>query len=418
MKSIFFIYIFSLYILFIPGTLFKTKSKSSLFNLLYALLFSLICYITFDLVNFSSKKEGNAPFEIYINNHQPANMLRDKYISYYEKLNKSAQQGYLEDLREEQKKYDQALIDYRDKRTELENEALKIQKKLEDTEDAYEKELLQKDLDFIAEQEKCVKEKAEEAKKAKDNLESQLESLTKKKNGEITTLNSEWQAKLTAEEKNGEDLKNRLDTAQSEVTQCNNDLNKSNEDNAKLRGEIENLNSTITTLENSQSTGGSDWEQGWEVQYWNINNWHWSRNDPRRYRLYKYSQKDEEISYWWNYGQVLDSGRWDHIMLVIHTWVWYPQDIRVRFRIGSDDGSRLWLRGSKIIDNWGAHGTVWKESGIFNMQANKRYPIMLEFYEWGGGASLHLQWNISVGSSGFTGYKTIPREYFNRIKRY
>ena len=58
MKMITYIYIFALYILLIPGFLRKTKLNMQNY-LLHALLFSLVLYLTYDLVNQKTKENYN-----------------------------------------------------------------------------------------------------------------------------------------------------------------------------------------------------------------------------------------------------------------------------------------------------------------------------------------------------------------------
>jgi len=58
MKMIINIYIFILYILFIPGFLIKTKLNMQSY-LLYSLLYSLVLYFTYDLVNQNTKENYN-----------------------------------------------------------------------------------------------------------------------------------------------------------------------------------------------------------------------------------------------------------------------------------------------------------------------------------------------------------------------
>jgi len=58
MKMITYIYLFALYILFIPGFLRKTKPNMQNY-LLHALLFSLVLYLTYDLVNQKTKENYN-----------------------------------------------------------------------------------------------------------------------------------------------------------------------------------------------------------------------------------------------------------------------------------------------------------------------------------------------------------------------
>jgi hypothetical protein len=61
------------------------------------------------------------------------------------------------------------------------------------------------------------------------------------------------------------------------------------------------------------------------------------------------------------------------------------------FYTTSDDGVRLWVNGSQIINNWTDHAPT-DNSGSILLTAGVRYPIVMEFYENGGGAVARLWW--------------------------
>ncbi|HJW28772.1 MAG TPA: PA14 domain-containing protein, partial [Saprospiraceae bacterium] len=58
----------------------------------------------------------------------------------------------------------------------------------------------------------------------------------------------------------------------------------------------------------------------------------------------------------------------------------------------ADDGTRLWVDNQQLIDAWIPQPpTEWE--GSIPLQAGKRYPIQLEFFEEGGGAVCQLSWS-------------------------
>ena len=62
------------------------------------------------------------------------------------------------------------------------------------------------------------------------------------------------------------------------------------------------------------------------------------------------------------------------------------------FYTQSDDGSRVWVNGQKIIDNFSIHS--WEEhSGTIALRKGQRYDITVEYFEWGGGAEVSLLWS-------------------------
>jgi beta-glucosidase len=67
--------------------------------------------------------------------------------------------------------------------------------------------------------------------------------------------------------------------------------------------------------------------------------------------------------------------------------------------IGSDDGSRLWLDGELLVDNWGQHALTFK-TGRVDLKAGSVHPIRIEMFEGPGGADAVLAWkNESVGKT-------------------
>lgn len=71
-----------------------------------------------------------------------------------------------------------------------------------------------------------------------------------------------------------------------------------------------------------------------------------------------------------------------------------------QFRTISDDGVRLYLNDSLIIDNWTDHAPTADTSGTITLAAGSKSNIRLEYYERGGGAVIRLQWK-PPGASDF-----------------
>lgn len=62
------------------------------------------------------------------------------------------------------------------------------------------------------------------------------------------------------------------------------------------------------------------------------------------------------------------------------------------FYTTSDDGVRLWINGTQIINNWTDHPAT-ENSGTITLTAGQRYDIRMEFYERTGGAVARLSWS-------------------------
>jgi glucose/arabinose dehydrogenase len=62
------------------------------------------------------------------------------------------------------------------------------------------------------------------------------------------------------------------------------------------------------------------------------------------------------------------------------------------FSVRSDDGSRLWIGDSLLINKWVAQAST-EHSGSITLQANEKIPVRLEYLEIGGGADVALFWS-------------------------
>ncbi len=79
---------------------------------------------------------------------------------------------------------------------------------------------------------------------------------------------------------------------------------------------------------------------------------------------------------------------------------------RYQFTVATDDGVRLWVNNSLIIDNWKNQPLTSKSAQID--LPNGSIPIRMEYYDAGGGAHAHLSWSqINVTINNWRG------EYFN-----
>ena len=58
----------------------------------------------------------------------------------------------------------------------------------------------------------------------------------------------------------------------------------------------------------------------------------------------------------------------------------------------ADDGIRVWLGDVKIIDNWNDHA-VTEDRAQIQLEAGKKYPLKVEYYNSAGPADAHLHWS-------------------------
>jgi hypothetical protein len=62
------------------------------------------------------------------------------------------------------------------------------------------------------------------------------------------------------------------------------------------------------------------------------------------------------------------------------------------FYTQSDDGTRLWVDGVQVVNNWTDHSSA-ENTGTISLVAGQKYPITLEFYENGGDAVMQLRYS-------------------------
>ncbi len=63
------------------------------------------------------------------------------------------------------------------------------------------------------------------------------------------------------------------------------------------------------------------------------------------------------------------------------------------FSTVSDDGVRLWVNGTQVINNWTNHGPTVDNGTAITLNAGTKYTILMEFFESGGGAEARLRWS-------------------------
>jgi YVTN family beta-propeller protein len=75
-----------------------------------------------------------------------------------------------------------------------------------------------------------------------------------------------------------------------------------------------------------------------------------------------------------------------------------------QFQTRSNDGVRLWINGSLVIDQWASHSTTNHQSAAIPLVKNQRYPVTLEFYDNAGVAVAKFYWL----RPGQTTYSVVP----------
>ncbi len=71
-------------------------------------------------------------------------------------------------------------------------------------------------------------------------------------------------------------------------------------------------------------------------------------------------------------------------------WIDVPVDGEYTFHVRSDDGSRLYIDGQKIVDNSGTHPPRTRSNKVELTEG--LHSMRLDFYEGGGGEEISLEW--------------------------
>ena len=104
------------------------------------------------------------------------------------------------------------------------------------------------------------------------------------------------------------------------------------------------------------------------------------------------------LNYDWGSGQVLDSGRSDYVVVHLTGSFVMPgtagQSYQVYFLNQDDDGSRLKIGNTVVIEDWsGLHGPT-NRGGSIVLVGGQTYAYERWFSEWGGGAVMRQLWQI------------------------
>lgn len=73
-----------------------------------------------------------------------------------------------------------------------------------------------------------------------------------------------------------------------------------------------------------------------------------------------------------------------------------PDNAEYHIGTKSDDGSRLWIDGQLVVDDWRDHGETLTYSS-FHFEKGRQYRIKAEWYDGGGDAAMRLMWEPKNG---------------------
>ena len=117
------------------------------------------------------------------------------------------------------------------------------------------------------------------------------------------------------------------------------------------------------------------------------------------------SRVDSTINFNWVYGSPDASVNVDQFSVRWAGTIKAPETGTYTFTTNTDDGGRLWINGQQVTNDWSDHGQQ-DASGTISLTAGQIYPIIMEMYENGGGASATLSWAYNS-----TAKQIIPVDY-------
>lgn len=106
----------------------------------------------------------------------------------------------------------------------------------------------------------------------------------------------------------------------------------------------------------------------------------------------KLTRVDETVNAYWNNNSPDSSMDKDTFSV---RWTGQIQPLyseTYTFHTTSDDGVRLWVNGTKLIDNWTDHSAA-VNSGSITLTAGQKYDIQLEYYNNSGEGKIMLEWS-------------------------
>lgn len=107
-------------------------------------------------------------------------------------------------------------------------------------------------------------------------------------------------------------------------------------------------------------------------------------------------------------GEVFDSGKSQGVGMEMTGYLRLPQAGAYRLRVNSNDGIRIFLGGSVVVEDPRYHSDRFSESGVLVAEAAGYFPVRILYFQRKGTATLELFWQ-KPGSETFA---VIPVEAY------
>jgi hypothetical protein len=104
-----------------------------------------------------------------------------------------------------------------------------------------------------------------------------------------------------------------------------------------------------------------------------------------------YTRVDPTVDFDWNSEGPDEMGR-EEISVRWTGRLHVTQAGTYEFVTNSDDGCRLWIDDSLVIDDWTEHAPTRRPSAPMTLAAGSSHRVRLEYFQGVGGAEVHLSW--------------------------
>jgi myosin heavy subunit len=118
------------------------------------------------------------------------------------------------------------------------------------------------------------------------------------------------------------------------------------------------------------------------------------------------TQNVPNINFQWGGGYVLNSGKYDRVLVRFTGNISFPTTQDVNFYAPGDDGVQLYIDGNLVINDWMDKGGGGSQSQLIHFEGGSSHTITLYFYENGGGANVWLYY-----ATPYSGYQIVPAAY-------
>lgn len=99
------------------------------------------------------------------------------------------------------------------------------------------------------------------------------------------------------------------------------------------------------------------------------------------------------VNYNWGTGSPIAGGPSENFLVKYEGYLIPPTTGSYTITVNSNDGTRIYLNGTLIAENWTDHGPMDTTSSPINLTAGTLNKIVVDFYERGGDASVILKWS-------------------------